>query len=73
MSLSLYDLVDDVMRGAPDTIRVFLEHKMGCVGCPIATFHTQVSCSWAHHSELHAQLAGPAGPRPAAGAIRPLR
>ena len=40
MSPSLYDLVDDVMRGAPGTIRVFLEHKMGCVGCPIATFHT---------------------------------
>ena len=39
-SISLYDLVDDVMRGAPETIRVFLEHKMGCVGCPIATFHT---------------------------------
>jgi hybrid cluster-associated redox disulfide protein len=40
MSFSLYDLVDDVMRGAPKTIRVFIEHRMGCVGCPIATFHT---------------------------------
>ena len=40
MSFSLYDLVDDVMRGAPHTIRVFLKYKMGCVGCPIATFHT---------------------------------
>jgi hybrid cluster-associated redox disulfide protein len=40
MSFSLYDLVDDVMRGAPNTIRVFLAHKMGCIGCPIATFHT---------------------------------
>ena len=34
------DLVDDVMRGAPETIRVFLEFRMGCVGCPIACFHT---------------------------------
>jgi hybrid cluster-associated redox disulfide protein len=40
MSFSLYDLVDDVMRGSPGTIRVFLDFKMGCVGCPIATFHT---------------------------------
>ena len=34
------DLVDDIMRAAPHTIRVFLEFKMACVGCPIATFHT---------------------------------
>ena len=34
------DLVDDVMRRAPETIRVFLEFRMGCVGCPIACFHT---------------------------------
>jgi hybrid cluster-associated redox disulfide protein len=40
MSFSLHDLVDDVMCVEPDTIRVFLQHKMGCVGCPIATFHT---------------------------------
>ena len=40
MTFSIYDLVDDVMRGSPKTIRVFLEFKMGCVGCPIATFHT---------------------------------
>jgi len=34
------DLVDDIMRIAPHTIRVFLEFKMACVGCPIACFHT---------------------------------
>ena len=34
------DLVDDIMRAAPHTIRVFLEFKMACVGCPIACFHT---------------------------------
>lgn len=33
-------LVDDVMRRYPATIRVFLDHRMGCVGCPIGTFHT---------------------------------
>ena len=34
------DLVDDIMRRAPHTIRVFLAFRMACVGCPIATFHT---------------------------------
>ena len=32
--------VDEVMRRWPATIRVFLDFRMGCVGCPIATFHT---------------------------------
>jgi len=34
------DLVDDVMSRSPQTIRVFLQFKMRCVGCPIACFHT---------------------------------
>ena len=32
--------VDDVMRLWPDTIRVFLDHRARCIGCPIARFHT---------------------------------
>jgi len=32
--------VDEVMRSYPTTIRVFLDFKMGCVGCPISCFHT---------------------------------
>jgi hybrid cluster-associated redox disulfide protein len=40
MPIGFDDLVDDVMRGAPETIRVFLQFRMGCVGCPIACFHT---------------------------------
>ena len=40
MVVEFDDPVDDVMRGAPETIRVFLEFRMGCVGCPIACFHT---------------------------------
>jgi hybrid cluster-associated redox disulfide protein len=40
MQIGFDDLVDDVMRRSPPTIRVFLEFKMGCVGCPIACFHT---------------------------------
>ncbi len=40
MPIRYDDLVDDVMRRAPETIRVFLEFRMRCVGCPIACFHT---------------------------------
>ena len=32
--------VDEVMRRWPATIRVFLDFRMSCVGCPIAGFHT---------------------------------
>lgn len=39
MPIGFDDLVDDVMRGS-ETIRVFLQFRMGCVGCPIACFHT---------------------------------
>jgi hybrid cluster-associated redox disulfide protein len=33
-------LVDQVMREWPATIRVFLDFRMKCVGCPIAAFQT---------------------------------
>jgi hybrid cluster-associated redox disulfide protein len=33
-------LVDDVMRRWPATIRLFLDFRMRCVGCPIASFHS---------------------------------
>ncbi len=40
MRIELDDLVDEVMRFHPQTIEVFLDFKMGCLGCPIACFHT---------------------------------
>ena len=40
MTIEGSDLVDDVMSTYPETIRVFIRHKMHCVGCPIACFHT---------------------------------
>jgi hybrid cluster-associated redox disulfide protein len=33
-------LVDDVMSRWPATIRVFLDFRLSCIGCPIATFHS---------------------------------
>ncbi|RUV84265.1 MAG: DUF1858 domain-containing protein [Mesorhizobium sp.] len=32
--------MDGIMRGTPAAIRVVLRHRMLCVGCPIASFHT---------------------------------
>ena len=40
MTIESTQSVDDVMRRWPATIRVFLNHGMRCVGCPIACFHT---------------------------------
>jgi hybrid cluster-associated redox disulfide protein len=40
MAIEPDNLVDDVMREWPETIRVFLEFRMRCVGCPIGAFHT---------------------------------
>ncbi|MBJ6127421.1 DUF1858 domain-containing protein [Microvirga splendida] len=40
MPVESSQLVDDVMRRWPMTIRAFLNHRMHCVGCPITCFHT---------------------------------
>lgn len=40
MSINFDTPVDDVMNAYPATIRTFLDFEFGCVGCPIATFHT---------------------------------
>ncbi|MFI5011545.1 MAG: DUF1858 domain-containing protein [Hyphomicrobiales bacterium] len=57
MPITFDQLVDDVMRRWPGTIRVFLDHKFLCVGCPIANLHTvEDSCS-AHGADLAMFLA----------------
>jgi hybrid cluster-associated redox disulfide protein len=40
MPIGFDDPVDQVMSGTPETIGVFLQFGMRCVGCPIACFHT---------------------------------
>jgi hybrid cluster-associated redox disulfide protein len=40
--------VATIMRQWPDTILVFLEFKMLCVGCPFASFHTLASACDLH-------------------------
>lgn len=48
--------VDHVMSRWPAAIRVFLDFKMGCVGCPIATFHSVDEASREHHFDTELLL-----------------
>jgi len=57
MSFECDDLVDDVMRVAPQSIRVFLGYRMGCVGCPLAGFHTVTDACREHNIDRDAFFA----------------
>jgi hybrid cluster-associated redox disulfide protein len=49
--------VDQVMNRWPASIRVFMDFGMGCVGCPIATFHSVDEASHEHKIDGGAFLA----------------
>lgn len=61
--------VADIMQRWPQTIRVFLDWHLHCVGCPIARFHTLADSAREHGYELGdleaAILAAIAMPSPA--------
>jgi hybrid cluster-associated redox disulfide protein len=57
------DVVDEVMRSRPATIRVFLDFKMNCVGCPIACFHTVTDACIEHGIDRSAFLGALRGAR----------
>ena len=40
--------VDTIMRRWPATVRVFMKHRMLCIGCPIGPFHTVTDACLAH-------------------------
>jgi len=48
--------VDQVMNLWPASIRVFMNFKMSCVGCPIATFHSVDEASREHKIDAAALL-----------------
>ena len=50
-------LADEVMRRWPGTIRVFLDHRFQCVGCPMGGFHTVADACREHGADLAAFLA----------------
>lgn len=56
MAIEAQTLVDTVMRRWPPTIRVFLDHRFHCVGCPIACFHTVEDACREHGADLAAFL-----------------
>lgn len=54
----LLDLsVGEIMSMWPSTIRVFIEHNMHCVGCPISPFHTLPEAAEEHGLTLVALTA----------------
>jgi hybrid cluster-associated redox disulfide protein len=57
MALETHLLVGDVMRRWPATIRTFLDFRMGCVGCPIASFHDIEDACREHGVDRQAFLA----------------
>jgi hybrid cluster-associated redox disulfide protein len=56
MPIGFDDSVHDVMNDWSATIRVFLDFKIGCVGCPIACFHTVEDACNEHHVDRYAFL-----------------
>jgi len=49
--------VEQVMQRWPASIRVFLDFRMSCVGCPIAPFHSVDEASHEHKIDGDAFLA----------------
>lgn len=57
--------LDMIMTIWPETITVFLHHKMLCVGCMVNPFHTVIDAcreygldEWAFRAELHKAIGG---------------
>ncbi len=48
--------VDQVMNRWPASMRVFMDFKMSCVGCPIAAFHSVDEASREHAIDAGAFL-----------------
>jgi hybrid cluster-associated redox disulfide protein len=57
MPIGFDDIVGEVMNTRPSTIRVFLDFRMGCVGCPIAAFHSVDDACREHGVDRDAFLA----------------
>ena len=58
--------IRDLMARWPETVPVFLRHRMLCVGCVITTFHTVVDACEEHHVDeetFREELAAAVTPR----------
>lgn len=47
-TISADSLVQEVVRGHPETVIVFVRHGLHCVGCTIAPFHTVADSAREH-------------------------
>ena len=56
LDIDLSTTVDEVMRRWPATIRIFLNRRMNCPGCPIACFHSVADACHEHHVDAEAFL-----------------
>ena len=56
MLFDAYNSVDEIMRRYPATIAVFLRRGFGCVGCPVAPFHTVIDATAEHGADLDSFL-----------------
>jgi hybrid cluster-associated redox disulfide protein len=54
MPIEPTSIADDVMRRWPSTMRVFLDRRLRCVGCPFGRFHTLEEVTQLHGDDLHA-------------------
>lgn len=51
-AIGLEDLtVSEIMRRWPATMRLFIERRLLCVGCPIAPFHTLTDVAREHFAD----------------------
>lgn len=57
MRIESSDVVGDVMRRFPRTIRVFIRHRMHCPGCAFSAFCTVAYACEAHNLALDGVLA----------------
>ena len=51
-SLSPDTVISDLLAEYPECIRAFINHKMLCVGCPVARFHTVSYACEEHNVDL---------------------
>lgn len=49
--------VAEIMSNWPATIRIFIDHRMHCVGCPISPFHTLPDAAGEHALDLDPLIA----------------
>jgi hybrid cluster-associated redox disulfide protein len=55
--ISTETIVGELLLESPDCVRPFLDHKMLCVGCPVARFHDIAYACDKHDVDLDAFIA----------------